>query len=118
MNDAAKGQEFVGRLYQLIAEYEADPLSLDADAFGDLYQRVIRAIDLSGESTSAAFALDSALFNAVSLDDVDRSDLREVHISVEEAFKVIMSAGIVTPKSLPQPGPAPLASAPEATGIA
>ena len=76
MNDAAKGQEFVGRLYELIAEYEADPLSLDADAFGDLYQRVIRAIDLSGESTSAAFALDSALFNAVSLDDVDRSDLR------------------------------------------
>jgi uncharacterized membrane protein len=49
---------------------------------------------------------------------VDRADLREVHISVEEAFKVIMSAGIVTPKSLPQPRHAPLESAPEATGIA
>lgn len=78
MSDAAKGQEFVGRLYQLIVEYENDPQSLSAESFGDIYQRVIRAIDLSGESGSAAFALDSALFNAVSLEDVDRSDLRTV----------------------------------------
>ena len=31
---------------------------------------------------------------------VPRDDLREVNISVEEAFKVIMSAGIVTPEPL------------------
>jgi hypothetical protein len=78
VNDAAKGQEFIGRLYQLIVEYESDPTTLEAAGFGDLYQRVIRAIDLGGESGSAAFALDSALFNAVSLEDIGRSDLRTV----------------------------------------
>lgn len=78
MNEAAKGQEFVGRLFHLITEYEDDPTSLSADAFADLYQRVIRAIDLGGESGSAAFALDSALFNAVSIENIDRSDLRSV----------------------------------------
>jgi uncharacterized membrane protein len=31
---------------------------------------------------------------------VDRSEIRELDISVEEAFKVIMSAGLVTPRSL------------------
>jgi len=76
VNDAAKGQEFVGRLYQLVVEYEANPMSLTAETFSDLYLRVIRAIDLSGESGSAAFALDTALFNAVSIEDITRSDLR------------------------------------------
>jgi len=78
VNDAAKGQEFVGRLYELIAEYEASPASLSAESFGELYRRVVRVIDLSGESGSAAFALDSALFNVVSIEDIDRSDLRSV----------------------------------------
>ena len=31
-----------------------------------------------------------------------RSDLRPVNITVEEAFKVVMSAGIVTPEALPR----------------
>lgn len=31
---------------------------------------------------------------------VDRSEIREINISVEEAFKVIMSAGLVTPRSM------------------
>lgn len=78
MTDANKGHEFIGRLYQMVAEYEADATTLDADGFCDLYRRVIRAIDLSGESAAAAMALDAALFNAVSVEDIARSDLRNV----------------------------------------
>lgn len=78
MSEAVKGQEFIGRLYQLITEYEANRQSLNGDTFRDLYRRIVRAIDLGGESASAAMALDAALFNAVSVEDITRSDLRNL----------------------------------------
>jgi hypothetical protein len=73
-----KGQEWTGRLYQLIETYERTPATLSAEEFMRLYESVERAIELSGEVEAQAFALDQALFNAVSIADLDTSDLRQV----------------------------------------
>ncbi len=75
---AGKGQEWTARLFQLIDGYEMNPETFDGEAFMDLYAKVERAIELSGESESQAYGLDQALFNAVSISDVDTSDLRMV----------------------------------------
>lgn len=75
---AGKGQEWTARLFKLIDTYEQNPTEFDAEAFKELYAKVERAIELSGESESQAYGLDQALFNAVSITDVDASDLRLV----------------------------------------
>lgn len=77
-NAGDRGQQWVGQLFKLIDSYEASPQTFDGEGFMELYAKVERAIELSGESESHAFALDQALFNAVSVADIDDSDLRFV----------------------------------------
>jgi hypothetical protein len=75
---AGKGQEWTARLFKMIDTYEETPTAFDGEGFMELYAKVERAIELSGESESQAFGLDQALFTAVSISDVDSSDLRLV----------------------------------------
>ena len=63
---AGKGQEWTARLFKLVDTYEQNPPEFDGEAFKELYAKVERAIELSGESESQAYGLDQALFNAVS----------------------------------------------------
>jgi hypothetical protein len=77
-NVAEKAQEWIGRLYRLIDAYEGSPAALDGAEFMRLYESSERAIELAGEQEAQAFALDQALFNAVSIADTDASDLRLV----------------------------------------
>ena len=73
-----KGQQWIAQLFKAIDGFEEAPTTFDADAFIELYGKVERAIELSGESEAQAYQLDQALFNAVSLADVDQSPLRMV----------------------------------------
>ncbi len=74
----AKGQEWVAQLFQLVERHENAPEALDVDRFIELYGKVERAIELSGETEAQAFQTDQALFNAVSLHEVDQSPLRMI----------------------------------------
>jgi hypothetical protein len=77
-NAGDRGQQWIAQLFKMIDAYEASPTTFDGEGFMELYAKVERAIELSGESESHAFALDQALFNGVSVADVDDSDLRFV----------------------------------------
>lgn len=71
-----KGQQWVAQLFQLVEQHEKAPEGLDVDKFIEFYGKVERAIELSGDSEAQAFHIDQALFNQVSLYDVDHSPLR------------------------------------------
>ena len=73
-----KGQQWVAQLFQLVEQHEKAPEGLDVDRFIELYGKVERAIELSGDSEAQAFQIDQALFNQISLHDVDESRLRMI----------------------------------------
>ncbi len=75
---AGKGQQWVAQLFQLVEQHEQAPEGLDVDKFIELYGKVERSIELSGDSEAQAFHIDQALFNQVSLFDVDHSPLRMI----------------------------------------